>query len=529
MISLPRLRLFPSRFRGVFDPTCPRQLANFLDRFDATFTQRTADSNCLLDVFAARPDLRAVFPLGLTPHQREAYATWLFERGRPDLGLSSEEIVSSLLASTEDRSHGLAATWLLTPALQATVPDALTAHGWSKYLQHIATVYRVSERWLRSAQRPRSCATATSGVNILAHFRYPSGLQEEALQYAVAIRARGMHVSLRDAPLGFTRYTPDEDILGPEEYDITIAKLGVCESLDDQYPLAGWHLRSGVWRIAAWSWELSTLPRSLAGQATLADEIWTPSAFCAAAVQEAFPEKIVTPMLPAVSLPGFEKRPRSHFLLPDDRCLFYFAFDIGSVMERKNPLGLLAAFRTAFRADDHAHLAIKVTRGSTRPHDLARLKAAASEVGATIIDEVLPRDELTALLDCCDVYVSLHRAEGFGFTIAEAMLLGKPTLATGYSANVEFMTPATAIAIEHKLVPVGEGLAPYPANALWAEPSVEHAAAMMRWVYENRDEARAMGERAKRELPRLLSPQAAGARIVERLDAIRNFRKAAVA
>lgn len=519
-----------SPFRGLFDPTCPKQLKKFLTRFPPSTTasekHRGVDGPACTQfgfikaIYAARPDLREAFPLGLTPHQREAFATWLFEHGRPDLGLTDEEIIGYLKLATRDPSHGLAHSWLLVPKLQARYPEALSSRGWPSFKVAVANDFRITQRWIRQAKLPREFlqTSSQSGVNILAHFRYPSGLQEEAVQYASAIQAHGHAVSLRDAPIGVLR--EGGEYLGAEIHPITLAKLGACESLDEQYPLTGWHPRRGVYRIVCWSWELDVLPRRLAGKAELADEIWTPSEFCAKAVRGAFPEKTVTAMLPAVSLPSFEKKPRSHFGLPADRFLFLFVFDIGSVMERKNPLGLIDAFKRAFRSDDRAHLAIKVTRGTTRLADLAKLQAAANR-SISIIDRVLPRENMVSLLDSCDAYVSLHRAEGFGFTIAEAMLLGKPTIATGYSANMEFMTADTAFAVNHSLAPVGEGHSPYPAEALWAEPCREHAASLMRDVFENRQDGQAVGTRASLELPKLLAPVAAGHRMLARLDAIR--------
>jgi hypothetical protein len=162
-------------------------------------------------------------------------------------------------------------------------------------------------------------------------------------------------------------------------------------------------------------------------------------------------------------------------------------------------------------------LAIKVTRGESRPEALAQLKAAATP-RVSIIDRVMPRGEVMALTACSDAYVSLHRAEGFGFTIAEAMLMGKPTIATGYSANLEFMTSSTAMAVEYKLIEVGDGQSPYPPDARWADPDLAHSAELMRFAASGA--AAELGQTAKRELPKLLSPAAAGTRMMQRLNAI---------
>jgi glycosyltransferase involved in cell wall biosynthesis len=276
-------------------------------------------------------------------------------------------------------------------------------------------------------------------------------------------------------------------------------------------------MRPGVRRVAVWYWELEELPREWAGQLGWADEVWAPTRFTADCFRKYVAVPVV-PMLPGVELPLFKPRPRSHFGLPDDRFTFLFSFDMASVMERKNPLGLIAAFRRAFRSDDRAHLVIKVSRGEKDPDSLTRLRSAAGD-GVTIIDEVMTREDALALLGCADCYVSLHRSEGLGLGMAESMLLGKPVIATGYSGNIDFMSPDAAHLVEYRRVPIVENLDPYPKGCHWAEPSVEHAAELMRLVYDRPDEARALGERAKLHAGRVLSVEAAGRRMADRLKA----------
>jgi len=187
-------------------------------------------------------------------------------------------------------------------------------------------------------------------------------------------------------------------------------------------------------------------------------------------------------------------------------------------MTRKNPLGLIEAFRRAF-PDREAALAIKVSRASSDPANRDALVAACRSVGVTLIDEVLPRGDVLALLNCADSYVSLHRSEGFGLTLAEAMLLGKPTIGTAYSGNLDFMTAETSYLVPFELVPLTETLAPYPQGCRWAEPSVGDAAMLMRRVYENREESRRVGEAGRDHVRKLLSIAAAGERMASRLRA----------
>ena len=132
-----------------------------------------------------------------------------------------------------------------------------------------------------------------------------------------------------------------------------------------------------------------------------------------------------------------------------------------------------------------------------------------------MIDQLLSREEAYALMNVCDGYVSLHRAEGFGFTMAEAMLLGKPVIATGYSGNMDFMSPANSLLVDHARVPIIQEVPSYRMGCLWAEPSIDHAAELMRWVHGHPVEARAMGARARmngsRALRRVIDRQPLGA------------------
>jgi glycosyltransferase involved in cell wall biosynthesis len=281
--------------------------------------------------------------------------------------------------------------------------------------------------------------------------------------------------------------------------------------------------RPGVRRIAVWYWELEELPAAWADKIRWPDEVWAPTRFIADALRVI--GKPVFPMLPAVRLPAFDPLPKPHFGLSSDRFTFLFVFDMNSRLPRKNPVALIRAFRRAFRPDEPVELAIKVSpQGEFYPDWWRELRTAAREAGVTLIDRNLSRGELLALMNAADAYASLHRSEGFGLTMAEAMLLGKPTVATGYSGNLDFMTPENSYLVDHSRAVIEDDTPPYPKGCVWAEPSVEHAAALLRRVYAHPAEARAKGERARAELLRLLSPEAAGARMKARLDAIRAAR-----
>ena len=226
---------------------------------------------------------------------------------------------------------------------------------------------------------------------------------------------------------------------------------------------------------------------------------------------------------------GFELGPireidLGKYAVPADSFVFLFIFDLSSTLERKNPLGLIAAFRQAFRREENATLILKVIRGALHPEDLDRLNRAAKSAGAIVIDQRLPKEELNGLIAACNCYVSLHRSEGLGLTIAEAMMSGKPSIATAYSGNIDFMDQDNSLLVGYDLVEIKSDAGHYEKGHRWAEPSIPEAAHAMRWVFDHPEEARLLGKRARLSAARRFSPQLCGSRMLDRLNQIRSER-----
>ncbi len=196
--------------------------------------------------------------------------------------------------------------------------------------------------------------------------------------------------------------------------------------------------------------------------------------------------------------------------------------DYFSVTKRKNPLGLVDAYLRAFAPEDGAMLVLKSINGADRVTDLEAVRAAAGERPDILVwDEYLTPERHTALLGCCDAYVSLHRAEGLGLTMAEAMGLGKPVIATGYSGNLEFMDDDIAFLVRSTLTPIGPGVDPYPADARWAEPDLAHAAVLMRKVFDDREHGADIGRRAADAIRSRWSAATVGPRLAAQLEQTR--------
>jgi glycosyltransferase involved in cell wall biosynthesis/SAM-dependent methyltransferase len=304
------------------------------------------------------------------------------------------------------------------------------------------------------------------------------------------------------------------------DFDVNI----VCVNAD-QLPVfanqVGPGFFAGRYTIGQWAWELEVFPEQFHGALNLVDEIWAVSEFTRAAIASvtakpvfAVPHPIVAPHVP-VSID------RTVLGLPEDRKLFLFCFDLLSVFERKNPLGLVDAYSRAFEIDDGATLVLKVINGDRSVPDLERLRlAVADRPDILLIEDYFDSDKLAALMNLADCYVSLHRSEGFGLTMAEAMALGKPVIATAYSGNLDFMNADTAYLVGWTKGTVPAGCSPYPEGAMWAEPDLNEAALLMRYVFEHPDEAMDVGRRAKDAVTRGHSTDQRAAFVRQRFDAV---------
>jgi hypothetical protein len=356
------------------------------------------------------------------------------------------------------------------------------------------------------------------GANLLGYFDSTVGVGEAARQIAEALDAADVAVSRimvphANAPLesrGAGATAPR--VLHPA----TIACVNPEGMVGAQSAAPNAFVDRRV--IGLWWWEVMAFPGRWLYAFDTVDEVWVGSRFVADALAMVSPVPVV-----ALPMPVAEPRPaqlsREALGLPDG-FLFGFAFDYGSVVERKNPLGLISAFRRAFPPDQRSteRLVLKVLNAErhANAHHVV-MKAAAEDSRIHVLDRRLPKAESDALIRELDCYVSLHRSEGFGLTLAEAMLLGTPVIATGYAGPTDFVTPFTGSLVDYRLIAIGAGHDPYPLDGEWADPDIEHAAALMRDVRSNPSRAEERAQRARAEVRRRHAPAVAGRIMADRL------------
>ncbi len=370
--------------------------------------------------------------------------------------------------------------------------------------------------------QPAECLPAP-GVNLVGYVRAESGVGEGARNFAKAAAAAGVPYSVVD--VGFQNpnlQRDDSAMAGATGTDFGIDVLYVnadqTRSTLEHRAAAGGADRAA---IAVWHWEQPKLPLRFLDAFDGLTEIWAPSGF----VQNAISQIAPIPVFKVPHAISFEVSPqasRRNLGLPEQGFLALVMYDFHSYQYRKNPQAAISAFRAAAANRKDAWLVIKTINSDKHPQELNRLREEVADMrNVVMLDGFMLRQQVYDLEACCDCLISLHRAEGFGLGPAEMMYLGKPVIATGWSANMEFMTPMNSFPIEYELVPLAEPLGVYEAGQPWAEASVDHAADCLRRLIDETGLAGRIGARAAASIKCQLDPAAIGKIYRERLALLR--------
>ena len=476
----------------------------------------------LAAIYRRRGDVRKSFPEVASGDGRRlvqwAYAT---RRDRP--GVAKAALTRGLEQSTYEPVPDSRLV-----AFEAWLRELADRHGW---LSPVATAYARVRGGLRRRPHaaPAPVASVPSfpplpGVNVAGYLRAELGVGEAARRLITGLEASAVpHSTITYRRTWSRQEHPFSRDAGQAAYDTNI----VCVNADEiaNFRADAPNLFLQRYTIGVWFWEVSRFPRALHHAFEHVDEIWVASEYVRDAIAPATTKPVLVAPLPVESPP----RPlltRADVGLPEG-FVFHFSFDFLSVPERKNTAGLIDAFTHAFAPGEGPTLVVKTINGERAPESLARLRdAAAGRDDIRVVDGYVTARERDALMALCDCYVSLHRSEGYGLTMAEAMAAGKPVIATAYSGNMAFMHEGNSLLVPYRLSPIPEGCDPYPPGAEWAEPDLDEAARLMRSVWENPDAARRLGRRAQEDILRRHTPQRTAEFITRRLDEIRIERSA---
>ncbi len=427
-------------------------------------------------------------------------------------------------------SRYLRHVWMSRPDVRSTYPDLAGADaegflGWCEAFGReqvpIPAVLLPGGAAATAASRNAQPAVPRPfGVNVAGYLRSELGIGEVARQVISALDAVGvpaLPVGLH-APL--SRQGHDFAAGGHVENPLPVNLVCVnADGLPSFAEQAGEQFFEGRHTVGFWWWELSAFPSRFEAAFEHVDEVWVGSRFVADALSEAAP-------VPVVRIPVPVEIPHDLPLAPGELgwpegYTFLFSWDYNSVFERKNPLAVVGAFTEAFAPGDGPTLVLKCINHEADAGNHARLqRAIADRDDILLMDRYVDARDKNRIMRSGDCYVSLHRSEGFGLTMAEAMYAGRPVIATAYSGNLEFMDERNSYLVGHALVPVGPGAGPYPPEAIWAEPDVHHAARLMRAVFEDREEAARRGARAAADIRSLHSARASGTAMERRLERI---------
>ena len=372
----------------------------------------------------------------------------------------------------------------------------------------------------RTREVPRPVRELPLGVNLAGYLSTESGMGEAARASIRSLEAAGVPMvltnvasRLRTQDLSYTTFTDDN----PHPFNLVHLN---GDNMTTFAAARGRRYFRDRYTIGYWFWELSKWRDDWLDGFNHVDEVWVASEFTRTCLAEVSPVPVVVMPLPFV-LPEPPPLGRAHFGLPERSTIFLLTFDVSSQTERKNPLGAIRAFRRAALPRGSAMLVLKYTNAEYDRDAVRRFHDEAEGLDVAMLDGYMSRPELTALMNVSDCYLSLHRGEGFGMTMGEAMLLGKPVIATNYSGNVDFMTPDNSYLVDYRVVPLTRDYGPYMRGFVWADADVPQAAQFIREVALNRDAAAEKGRAARRDMLATRLPEHTGIAMRERLEAIR--------
>lgn len=463
-------------------------------------------------VWRTSADLQKYFDLRRM-EDRQVYLSWFLLEGVPQLKL--EQMVAPRWR-----------TWLLQPVLKsksmATVPRAAyllwqryeqlqrafrlrTEQGITALAMWSAEVWHTQRElsWIDQAvdsSRPSALPAKERpfGVNLIGFAFGELGIGEDVRMAVAACEAAGI-------PFTVVNIHPGDTL---RQADLALAQH-VAKSAEqvDQAPYAlnlfcltafdtarvflerGKTLFDGRYNIGWWPWELPVWPNDWSLVFDLVDEVWAATSFTHRMYREAASVMLqapipVTLMPMPVSVERVKPMSREELGLPNDKFLFLYVFDFNSYLARKNPHATIKAFQKAFSTDnDSVRLVLKTMNSNSKNLKWRTfLRKCASDSRIIIIEKTMDRGEVLGLIQSSDAYISLHRAEGFGRTLAEAMLFGKPVIATNFSGNVDFLDNTNGYPVCWKPRKLREGDYPFVKsadNAWWADPQCKDAAIKM--------------------------------------------------
>lgn len=405
---------------------------------------------------------------------------------------------------------------LLRPVLTKIIPKRILSSAHKKFMAQSTC------RLGKEEPKPFNKRKYPEGINLIGNIKGDSGLGQSCRLLAYVLEHIGYPLSIIQhsisPTLSILDTTYDNKLNTGNPNGINVFHINPHELASGYYQL-GKSIWDSHYNIAYWLWELDEFPDEWLNCIHIFDEIWTPSEFISESIRKKTNKPVIT--VPYhVMVPTDDKYDREYFGLHKDEFLFLMMFDCGSMMERKNPQAVVEAFEKAFEAQEKKPgLVIKIN-GATS-YDMKKLKEYINgKSNIYLINQIFTKVEINSLIKCVDTVISLHRAEGFGLVMAEAMLSGVPCIATNWSANTEFMDSHTACMVNYELVKLDKEIGPYKRGSRWAEPDIDQAAMYMRKLFLEPEYGRKKAKLAREYIIRHLGLDRAVSIVHDRVVAI---------
>ena len=370
-----------------------------------------------------------------------------------------------------------------------------------------------------------SLAVDSRGANLIGYAKGELGMGEHVRMVASSLDAVDVPfdvVNVAASNHGQEDSSISHWISGKQQFATNIFHINA-----DMIPFETLKFGQGFYNIGYWAWELPNCPPLFDTALSVVDEVWACSDFTADAFRTRADVPVISMPL-AVEVPELSEArfTKAHYGLPEDRFTYFFTFDALSLIDRKNPIAVVKAFKRAFpRSDKPVQLVLKVMNTQ---HGGELWRELLEEIGdsprITVIDRRFTKEDTLGLNLACDAFVSLHRSEGFGRCLAEAMSYGKPVIATNYSGSCEFVHEDTACPIKYDLIPVPEKSYPHSQGAVWADPDVDHAAWAMKKLFEDDGFREEKGRAGQLHIRENFNRKIIGARYRQRLESIQRTK-----
>jgi glycosyltransferase involved in cell wall biosynthesis len=323
--------------------------------------------------------------------------------------------------------------------------------------------------------------TNQQGINIVGYTEAMFGLGEAVRLNIAAATKHKIPLSL----INYEKVKKNNNYQYEFPYSVNLVQISL-KDLESFFGVIDPNFFKGRYTILFLVWESEYMATEQAENLNLFNEIWTTSKYCKTIFEKTFKNPIVIVPHPVeVDLKPIENQNTIKFF-DENKFSFLFLFSYHSSIERKNPFFLIEAFKTAFLDNENVELIIKTVGGKDYKKSKQRLEQCNSK-NIKIFDVELDKNSVDHLINSCDSYVSMHHSEGFGLTLAEAMYLGKPVIATNYSGNTEFMNEENSYLIDYKLGHIENPDRNFCSNTVWANPLLDDAIDQLREVYVNSD------------------------------------------